>query len=296
MNKIVISASRRTDIPAFYMDWFIKRIKIGYFETINPYNMTAKKIPAAPSKVHTIIFWSKNFSFFLKKNFGEKLKKLGYNLFFNFTLNSESKILEPNMPPLSERINQLEEICLRFGPETVAWRFDPICFYKDKNNKIKNNLNDFAYIAETAYKLKVKGCVTSFLDIYLKVKKRTSALQNFSFIEMPLQKKKEILIRMKKHLYLKNISLLVCCEKETLNNLPEASGIKKNACVDPKLLSDLYGKDISFKKDTGQRVKAGCGCSISYDIGSYKMHPCFNNCLYCYANSAYKNRNKNPVI
>ncbi|MBW1615370.1 MAG: DUF1848 family protein [Deltaproteobacteria bacterium] len=290
MNKIVISASRRTDIPAFYMDWFIKRIKMGYFETTNPYNMTTRKIPAVPSKVHTIIFWSKNFSYFLKKDFGEKLKNLGYNLFFNFTLNSESKILEPNMPPLSERINQLKKICLRFGSETVAWRFDPICFYKDKNNKIWNNLNDFAHIAETAYQLKIKRCVTSFADIYSKVKKRASALQDFSFIETPLKKKKKILIRMKKYLYPKNISLCICCEKEILNNLPKACGIKSASCVDAKLLSDLYGKDISLKKDAGQRVKAGCGCSISYDIGSYKMHPCFNNCLYCYANATNKNQ------
>ena len=284
-KKIVISASRRTDIPAFYMDWFIKRIKIGYFETTNPYNMVVRKISAAPSKVHTIIFWSKNFSVFLREKFGDKLKKLGYKLFFNFTLNSESKILEPNIPPLEERINQLKEICLRFGSETVVWRFDPICFYKIENNKIKNNLNKFAYIAEHAYKSKVKRCVTSFLDIYLKVKRRAEALQNFSFVEIPLEKKKEILIRMEKYLFLKNISLFTRCEKDVLNVISEFSRVKKNACVNADLLSDLYGKDLSFKKDAGQRVKAGCGCSISYDIGSYSMHPCFNNCLYCYANS-----------
>ncbi len=268
------------------MDWFIKRIKIGYFETANPYNMAVRKIPASPLKVHTIIFWSKNFSVFLKEKFGEKLKKQGYNLFFNFTLNSESKILEPNIPPLEERINQLKEICLRFGSETVVWRFDPICFYKIENNKIKNNLNNFEYIAENVSKLKVKRCVTSFLDIYLKVKRRTEALQNFSFVEIPLQKKKEILIRMENYLFLKNISLFTCCEKDVLNIFPEVSRVKKNACVDADLLSNLYGKDLSFKKDAGQRVKAGCGCSISYDIGLYNMHPCFNNCLYCYANSA----------
>ncbi|MBL7195302.1 MAG: DUF1848 family protein, partial [Desulfobacterales bacterium] len=114
MKKIVISASRRTDIPAFYMRWFMEQIQNKYFEVINPYNRHVSVTPARPDMVHTIVFWSKNFGPFIEGKFGEKLLKMGFNLFFNFTINSDSPILEPNVPPLKERLKQLEYLCGNF--------------------------------------------------------------------------------------------------------------------------------------------------------------------------------------
>ena len=87
-DQIVISASRRTDIPAFYMDWFMEQIKKEVFEVTNPYNRRKSIVPATPDKVHTIVFWSKNFAPFIKGRFGQTLLRMGYNLFFNFTINS----------------------------------------------------------------------------------------------------------------------------------------------------------------------------------------------------------------
>ena len=105
--KIVISASRRTDIPAFYMKWFMQQIKNGHFEVVNPYNRHVSIVPATPDKVHTILFWSKNFGPFIKSGFGEKLRKTGFNLYFNFTINFKEPLFEPNVPDLEERICQL---------------------------------------------------------------------------------------------------------------------------------------------------------------------------------------------
>ncbi len=107
MSQIVISASRRTDIPAFYMPWFMDRIDKGYFEVVNPYNRRTSIVPATPAEVHTIVFWSKNFGPFITGRYGEKLIDAGYHLFFNYTLNSESPLLEPNLPPLQTRMSQL---------------------------------------------------------------------------------------------------------------------------------------------------------------------------------------------
>ena len=126
--KIVISASRRTDIPAFYMPWFMSQIEAGSFEVVNPYNQKAHYVPGTPDKVHTIVLWSKNFGPFIENNYGDRMREKGFQLFFNFTINSDCSLLEPNVPPLGARLDQLEQLCQRFGPETVNWRFDPICF------------------------------------------------------------------------------------------------------------------------------------------------------------------------
>lgn len=141
-NRIVISASRRTDIPAFYMQWFMAQIEKGTFEVTNPYNRHVSIIPATADKVHTIVFWSKNFGPFIKGNFGEKLIDYGYNLFFNFTINSDSLLLEPHVPSLIERLDQLEYLCRHFDVRSISWRFDPICFYKTGKDKISDNLKD----------------------------------------------------------------------------------------------------------------------------------------------------------
>ena len=121
------------------MEWFIEQIEKGRFEVVNPYNRKVSFVPATPDKVHTILFWSKNFGPFIKSGFGEKLKKLGYNLYFNFTINSEEPVLEPNVPALVERIWQLEYLCKNFDPGCISWRFDPICFYKTKDGDIHFN-------------------------------------------------------------------------------------------------------------------------------------------------------------
>ena len=149
-DQIVISASRRTDIPAFYMDWFMEQLKKGMFEVVNPYNRRKSMVPATPEKVHTIVFWSKNFDPFISGEFGEKLSAMGYNLFFNFTLNSNSPLLEPRLPSLARRLNQLRELSRIYGPKSINWRFDPVCFFRLDKKPVKNNLDDFPKIASWA--------------------------------------------------------------------------------------------------------------------------------------------------
>lgn len=283
-DKIVISASRRTDIPAFYMNWFMEQIKKGVFEVINPYNRRKSMVPATPDKVHTIVFWSKNYDQFIKGNFGKELKKAGYNLFFNFTINSVSPLLEPNVPSLEKRLNQLESLCGRFDAKSITWRFDPICFYTTKNGEFQNNLNDFNYIAERAFQCGITRCITSFMDDYPKIRKRTSSISGFSFFDPSLEEKKKIILNMERMLIEKNISLQTCCEKALLKSLPSGSGITKSSCIPNDLLVKIFGGGLSFKHDSGQRIKDGCGCMVSSDIGSYNLHPCYHNCLFCYAN------------
>jgi len=283
---IVISASRRTDIPAFYMEWFMGRIEKGSFEVTNPYNHRLSVVPATCEKVHTIVFWSKNFRPFIESGYGLKLEKRGYHLFFNFTINSYSPLLEPNLPSLADRLDQLESLSGYFNSNAINWRFDPICFYKTGRNQPMDNLHDFSLIADKASDCGIKRCITSFMDHYPKIKKRTAQMPGFSFTDPPLEKKKEIVLKMARVLAKKRISLQTCCEKEVIEDLPLDCGITNSSCIPNDLLVKIFGGRLSMRKDSGQRIKSGCGCKVSVDIGSYDLHPCYHSCLFCYANPA----------
>ena len=297
-DQIVISASRRTDIPAFYMDWFMEQIKKGVFEVTNPYNRRKFMVPATPDKIHTIVFWSKNFAPFIKSGFGEKLLRMGYNLFFNFTINSNSPLLEPRVPSLKQRLVQLLYLSRNYDSKTINWRFDPICFFSYEEKVIKDNLHDFTRIGAWASQCGVRRCITSFMDHYAKIKKRIKSISGFSFIDPTLSEKIEILRKMEKILSEKKIDLYTCCEKDVMDALPSGSNIRKSACIPNDLFVKIFGGDLSFKRDTGQRSSKGCRCMISVDIGSYHLHPCYHNCLFCYANptnAAFKNKARNKI-
>ena len=282
-QKSVISASRRTDIPAFYMDWFMKRLSIGTFETPNPYNRKISVTSVSPESVHSIVFWSKNFGPFIKDHYGEILRDQGYNIFFNFTINSRDSLLEPNLPPLNDRIRQLEYLATTFGPDAINWRFDPICAYRI-NGELKNNLNDFQSITERIAKTNVKRCISSFADIYKKIQRRISTNINLQLIELTINDKIDAVLRMEEILTASDINLMLCCESVVLDLLPIESKTATSSCINNQLLKTLYGGNISLAKATGQRTKNGCDCKKSIDIGSYELQPCAHNCLYCYAN------------
>jgi len=282
--KIVLSASRRTDIPAFYMDWFMERIDKGFFETVNPFNQKKTIIPASPDHVHSIVFWSKNFGPFIKGGYGQRLRDKGYHLFFNFTVNSDSPALEPNLPGLTIRMEQAAALCEIFSPAAVSWRFDPICFYTRPDGTATDNLHDFPKLARFMASIGVLRCITSFMDHYPKIRRRPKPYPEFAFIDPDIERKMDVLNKMATILAPFPVKLHTCCEREVLAALPPNSGVTPSACIPGQILADLFGGDVSFKQDTGQRTKQGCGCTISTDIGIYNEHPCYHNCLFCYAN------------
>ncbi len=122
------------------------------------------------------------------------------------------------------------------------------------------------------------------MDDYPKIRKRVLRMPGFAFIDPPIKKKMEIILKMKTKLSTKGITLSTCCEKELLERLPVGSGIHPSSCIPNDLLMALFGGQVSMRQDPGQRVKAGCGCKVSVDIGSYHLLPCYHNCLFCYAN------------
>lgn len=284
--KQVISASRRTDIPAFYMDWFMENMDRGYFDVENPYNRKRFRVTVNPQNTHTLVFWSKNFGPFLRGGYGEALKDQGYHLFFNFTVNSSEPLLEPHVPGMDDKLAQLRELARRFDPRAVSWRFDPICHFRDARGQLKDNLSDFSLIAGEAAKAGITRCITSFVDLYPKVTSRTPSGSPLVFTDISLEKKTDIIRLIAARLSLLGIRLELCCEKDLLARVPLVSPVRGASCIPNDDLIRLYGEGISRARDKGQRAAKGCGCGVSRDIGSYRLQPCFHNCLFCYANPA----------
>ena len=266
------------------MPWFMECVGRGEFEVANPYNRRVTRIPATAPPVHTIVFWSKNFGPFLDAGWGERLQQMGYHLYFQFTINSEEPLLEPNLPGLPRRLEQLRRLCDRFGPQAVNWRLDPICRYRFDGTDIRDNLGDAGRIAEAAAAVGIRRCTTSFMDPYAKISRRTARLPSFTFVEARPQERTRILLGLERLLSAKGIRLFTCCESEILAALPAHSKVAAGACIPNDLLMELYGGNLSLRRDAGQRLAAGCGCRVSVDVGSYDRHRCPHGCLYCYAN------------
>lgn len=264
---MILSVSRRTDIPAHYSQWFMNRLEAGYVYSQNPMNPSQiSRIPLSPDRVDCIVFWSKNPAPMLP--YLSRLSK--YRYYFQFTLNAYYKDIEPFLPSLEERIHTFCELSERIGKERVIWRYDPILFTKQYTTEF--HLQNFRLLAE-----RLKGytnrCIISFLDIYPKIKKQISLLQ---ILDPPLTEKRFLAQQLAKTAYAYGLEIFSCAEKTDLSGL----SIRPSSCIDPSLISSLAGMPLRALKDRNQRKE--CGCCESVDIGTYNTCP--NGCRYCYAN------------
>ncbi|MFH1980712.1 MAG: DUF1848 family protein [Pseudomonadota bacterium] len=284
--QIVLSASRRSDIPAFYMPWFMDGIHRGAFSVKNPYTSRCFTIPADTASVHSIVFWSKNYGPFLAADYARQLMDQGYHLFFNFTVNTPDALLEPGVPSLAARLSQMADIARRVTPAALQWRFDPIVYYRRTDGKIVNNIGAFEEIADVAAACGVTRCITSFMDHYPKTRRRWHGHPGSAFVDPPLAEKIAVLRWMTGLLTVRGMALYACCESGLLTDLPKDIPIAPASCIPSDLLMGIYGGCLSLARDRGQRRAAGCGCRVARDIGSYTDHPCFHNCRFCYANPA----------
>src|SRR5271157_424870 len=276
--KTVISASRRTDIPRWFLDDVIEWFKLGEVQVKNPFNQRLYKVSLRKEDVHSIVWWSKDFSRFLEKHafFDDE----GYNQFFQFTINGysnqEYQILEPGMSTsLNDRLEQARALAAMYGPEKINWRFDPIVFWKE-GETIKDNLQDYQHLASELARAGITRNTISFACWYGKCVKRAKKRQ-FEFIEPAVEQRISIannLARIARDL---GIIVYSCCNDDILRG----DIILKSSCIDEELLSRLFGEPASIEHDAGQRE--ACGCTKSRDIGSYDM-ACKHGCVYCYAN------------
>lgn len=310
---IIVSASRSTDIPTFYADWFIERWKAGYVKWKNPFNGIPLYISFKNTKV--VVFWTKNPKPIMKHlDFLDKNVK---NYYFQFSLNDyDEEGFEGKVPRLENRIKTFKELSNRIGKDKVVWRFDPLLL--TNNIDVKELLKRLEKIGNELYQYTNK-LVFSFADIsiYKKVENNLKR-ENVSYIEFTLDTMTEFADGLKKLNSRWNIELATCAEKFDLNKY----GINHNKCIDDDLMIKLFNQDeelmkflgVEFTvstlfdenggikktkkiKDKGQRE--ACGCIMSKDIGEYNTCP--HECVYCYANTSkelaiknYKSHIANP--
>nr|WP_321263769.1 DUF1848 domain-containing protein [uncultured Sphaerochaeta sp.] len=264
---MILSASRRTDIPAFYADWFLNRIKERYVLSRNPINpRQVSRIDLSPELIDCIVFWTKNPAPLMVR-----LNELeAYHYYFHFTLNAYEADVEPGLAikhvSLVDTFMQLSE---KIGKERVIWRYDPILL-TDKYT-VSFHIQHFATLAE---KLKdaTQRCVISFIDF---PKRTFSAMRSLGYREPDFNEMHTIARAFSAIAREKGITLETCAEAIDLSTY----GISHGKCIDDALISRISGKPLHLKKDTNQRKN--CGCVPSVDIGLYNT--CMHGCKYCYA-------------
>ncbi len=264
---MILSVSRRTDVPAFFSDWFYNRINEGFVLVRNPMNnKQVSRILLNPEVIDCIVFWSKN-----PKNLIVNLDKIkNYHYYFQFTLTPYDKTIEVNVPEKTVLIKTFIELSQRIGKERVIWRYDPIMLTQKFTKEY--HFNRFEYLAEKLHRY-TKKCIISFVDMYKKTERNTATIDIMPMTDSVIFEIAEKLsIIAKKY----GLSLETCSEAVDLS----AFGINHGKCIDDKLISGIIGKPLFIEKDTNQRLS--CGCVKSIDIGAYNT--CKHNCLYCYAN------------
>ena len=272
---MILSVSRRTDIPNYYADWFYNRIKEGFLYVRNPMNAhQISRIELSPEVVDCIVFWTKNPAGML-----ERLDELkDYSFYFQFTLTGYGRDMEPGLPDKEkELIPVFRELSERIGAQRVIWRYDPIL--KNKKYTLEYQVRAFEKIAQ-----RLEGCtkrvVISFLDFYPKIQRNMAALQVETISDAEMS---EITGRMAEIAGRHGMETVSCAEQADLSS----AGVKPGSCIDKELIEQIIGCRLVGKKDKNQR--AACGCFESIETGLY--HTCSNGCRYCYAN-----RNEETVL
>lgn len=266
---MIISASRRTDIPAFYSEWFYKRLEEGYLYVRNPMNpKQVSEIRLNRDTADCFVFWTKNPSPMMDRL--SILDSMGYPYYFQFTLNSYGADVEPGLPDKGELVSTFKTLSRRIGPERVIWRYDPILL--GAGYSVEYHCQWFEQLCGYLCGY-TRTCVISFLDMYVKIKKN---MERLGVVTADNEKIRLLAASLAATASRYGICLQTCSEAVDLMKY----GIKKGKCIDDDLIAKITGRELNVHKDRTQREV--CGCVSSVDIGTY--HTCSHLCRYCYAN------------
>lgn len=275
----IISATRRSDIPAWHSDWFMERLRRGHLISTQFHWQYVSF-----AKTRVIVFWTKNPQPMLKHL--DELDQMGFGYYFNYTLTDyDQEGLEPHLPPLQERVHTFRELSERIGKEKVVWRFDPLV--------LADNIDRDRLIGKVGIVMKkLEGYTEKVVFSFLDPSTHKKVIRNLRNAEIDVREfSAEDKVYVAKHIaeLANDHGIQVASCAETINF--SLYGIRQNKCIDDALMRRLFGQDnelISFldiidgQKHKGQR--ALCGCIPSFDMGTYDT--CKNGCIYCYANNS----------
>jgi len=299
---MIISASRRTDIPALYPRWFTNRLRAGYCVVPNPFDARqVTQVSLLPEEVDVIVFWTRN----PRPLFAslDELEAHGYRYYFQYTLMDNPRLLDEHNPPAIAALDTFRRLADRTGPGRVIWRYDPIVlssltppdFHRRTFERLARALRGYT-----------GRSVISLLDVYGKTRKRLRGLAAQGVQLIPLWEGADplraapsglpegtdlpewlaCLMRDLAQMAQANGMEMVSCAEE-LDLQPY--GIRPGKCIDDDLIARVFGLEVSQAKDPGQRK--ACGCVQSKDIGMYDS--CLLGCRYCYATSSFEKARQN---
>lgn len=267
---MIISASRRTDIPAFYSEWFVNRLKEGFVDVKNPMNpKQVSRILLNSEVVDCIAFWTKNANPMLERL--DIIDAMGYPYYFQFTLTPYDDSVEKYLEDKQKILNGFKKLSDRIGKQQVIWRYDPVIvndsfsidYHLDSFFKLCNSLKDHT-----------NKCIFSYVDLYCKTKRNAKGIVDN---EVNVENMNRIAQGFSEIARNNHIALESCSEEIDLNKYD----IYHTSCIDKKIIEDIIGCSINVKEDQNQRKQ--CGCIESIDIGAYDCCP--HGCVYCYATS-----------
>lgn len=271
---MIISASRRTDIPAFYSDWFINRIRAGYCTNINPFNRhQVTQVSLRPEDVDVIVFWTKNPEPLIKHL--KELDARGFRYYFQYTLSGYPQFLEPYVPELKKGISTFKKLADLIGPEKVIWRYDPIVISNKTDLEYHKKQIDYIARELEGYTHRL---IVSVVDEYRKARINFDRLdKQFIIIQRQSSENqvRDIIEFIVKRAEQSKMEAFSCAEILDLKPF----GLMPGKCIDDNYIKKVFGIHVTAEKDKNQRPE--CGCVPSKDIGAYDT--CFHGCLYCYA-------------
>jgi len=271
----LISASRRTDIPAFFGPWLINRLRAGYCLVQNPFRADlVRRVELNREAVDGLILWTRNPEPFFERL--PELERTGIPFYFQMTLTAMPALLEPGLPPAPRLLDALERLSRRLGPKRLVWRFDPILVTSlTPPDEIAARFDGLA--ARLAGR--TERVVVSLAQLYAKARRNLGKLPDIEVTDLQAPEQQslaeDLLDRLAAVARRRGFRTLICAAGRDYSHL----GISPGKCIDESILNDFYGLDLSFDKDKGQRP--ACGCAESVDIGAYDS--CGHGCLYCYA-------------
>jgi hypothetical protein len=281
---MIISASRRTDIPAFYSEWFINRLKEGFAYIRNPRNPNRiTNIPLNTEVVDCVVFWTKNPQPMLSKL--DSIDALGYPYYFQFTITPYDKHVEKGLPAKTEIMETFKRLSDKVGNHRVIWRYDPIIvsqefsvqYHLDKFDKMCNSLGDYT-----------NKCIFSFIDLYASNRKKTKGIVDYEVSPLHMDQIAQAFAAVASD---HNLMLATCSEAIDFSTY----GITHASCIDQTLIENMLGCSLHAKTDATQRPD--CGCIESIDIGAYDS--CSHGCIYCYATkskSLHLHDSRSPLL
>jgi DNA repair photolyase len=264
----LISASRRTDIPAFYAGWFMERVRRGTASWVNPYSGTVATVSLEPSETAAIVFWTRNFAPLLKHL--PELEDRGHRFLVHFTLTGLPRRYETHVPPVRAAARQMHALAGRIGPDRILWRYDPILVTEETGRKF--HLENFARLARSLEGA-TRRCTVSFAQIYGKLR-RSFTRYGLPLPAMEAGERRSLAGELAGIAAERGIAMKACCNDDLLQ-----ARVTKARCIDAEEIASLW-PELRFAAAAGP-TREQCGCSRSCDIGAYDS--CLHGCVYCYA-------------